>query len=134
VATDRLEQALQLDPLLRPQDREDLLEEGGAPAEDGHDQFPALGPWSNWPVRSVSASRRRAASSPASASAGGDRRPRTAGDLPRSRRLAASAHLAEGDTHELHVFDVESGKSLFSAPGSVRAYSPDGRWLAVVNA
>jgi WD40 repeat protein len=34
----------------------------------------------------------------------------------------------------LHVFDVESGKRLFSTAGSVRAYSPDGRWLAVVNA
>src|ERR1700749_1512732 len=43
VATDRLEQALQLDPLPRPQDREDLLQDGGAPAEDGHDQFPARG-------------------------------------------------------------------------------------------
>jgi WD40 repeat protein len=53
---------------------------------------------------------------------------------PDGRRLAASAHLAEDDVHELHVFDVESGKRLFSAPGSVRAYSPDGRWLAVVNA
>jgi WD40 repeat protein len=32
------------------------------------------------------------------------------------------------------VCDVESGQCLFSTTGSVRAYSPDGRWLAVVNA
>jgi WD40 repeat protein/predicted Ser/Thr protein kinase len=53
---------------------------------------------------------------------------------PDGRRLAASAFLKEEDVHHLHVFDVESGKLLFSTPGSVRAYSPDGRWLAVVNA
>jgi WD40 repeat protein len=53
---------------------------------------------------------------------------------PDGRRLAASAHLGEDDVHELHVFDVETGKRLFSTLGSVRAYSPDGRCLAVVNA
>jgi WD40 repeat protein len=53
---------------------------------------------------------------------------------PDGRRLAASAFLAEGHVHHLHVFDVEFGERLFSTPGSVRAYSPDGRWLAVVNA
>jgi WD40 repeat protein len=53
---------------------------------------------------------------------------------PDGRRLAASAYLPEDKVHQLHVFDVESGKRLFSTPGSVRAYSPDGRWLAVVNA
>ncbi len=53
---------------------------------------------------------------------------------PNGRRLAASAYLEEDKVHQLHVFDVESGKRLFSTPGSVRAYSPDGRWLAVVNA
>ena len=52
---------------------------------------------------------------------------------PDGRRLAASAFLPKGEVHELHIFDVESGKRLFSMPGSVRAYSPDGRWLAVVN-
>src|SRR5262249_37073779 len=43
VATDRLGQALPPDPLLRPQDREDLVQDGGVPAEDGHDQLPARG-------------------------------------------------------------------------------------------
>src|SRR5262249_7875347 len=59
---------------------------------------------------------------------------RTVTVRPDGCRLAASAHLGEDDLHELHVFDVESGKRLFSTLGSVRAYSPDGRWLAVVNA
>src|SRR5262249_30553770 len=53
---------------------------------------------------------------------------------PDGRRLAASAYLEKDEVHHLHVFDVESGKRLFSSAGSVRAYSPDGRWLAVVNA
>jgi WD40 repeat protein len=53
---------------------------------------------------------------------------------PDGRRLAASAKLQEDKVHHLHVFEVESGKRLFSTTGSVRAYSPDGRWLAVVNA
>jgi eukaryotic-like serine/threonine-protein kinase len=53
---------------------------------------------------------------------------------PDGRRLAASAWVAEDDFHHLHVFDVESGKRLFSTTGSVRAYSPDGRWLALANA
>jgi WD40 repeat protein len=33
--------------------------------------------------------------------------------------------------HRLTVFDIASGKSLFSTDGSCLAYSPDGRWLAV---
>jgi WD40 repeat protein len=53
---------------------------------------------------------------------------------PDGRRLAASAYVAEDNVHRLHVCDVESGQHLFSTTGSVRAYSPDGRWLAVVNA
>jgi WD40 repeat protein len=53
---------------------------------------------------------------------------------PDGRRLAASAYVVEDQVHHLHVLDVESGKRLFSTAGSVRAYSPDGRWLAVVNA
>jgi eukaryotic-like serine/threonine-protein kinase len=53
---------------------------------------------------------------------------------PDGRRLAASAYLEEDKVHHLHVCDVESGERLFSTTGSVRAYSPDGRWLAVVNA
>jgi len=53
---------------------------------------------------------------------------------PDGRRLAASAYVAADRCHHLHVCDVESGKRLFSTTGSVRAYSPDGRWLAVVNA
>ena len=53
---------------------------------------------------------------------------------PDGRRLAASAYVEEEKVHHLHVCDVGSGKRLFSMPGSVLAYSPDGRWLAVVNA
>jgi WD40 repeat protein len=53
---------------------------------------------------------------------------------PDGRRLAASAYVEEDKVHHLHVCDVESGERLFSTAGSVRAYSPDGRWLAVVNA
>jgi WD40 repeat protein len=53
---------------------------------------------------------------------------------PDGRRLAASAYLEEDKVHHLHVCDAESGKRLFSTTGSVRAYSPDERWLAVVNA
>jgi WD40 repeat protein len=53
---------------------------------------------------------------------------------PDGRRLAASAYVPEANVHHLHVCDVESGQRLFSTTGSVRAYSPDGRWLAVVNA
>jgi eukaryotic-like serine/threonine-protein kinase len=53
---------------------------------------------------------------------------------PDGRRLAASAHVAEDNVHHLHVCDAASGNCLFSTTGSVRAYSPDGRWLAVVNA
>src|SRR5262249_36760953 len=34
----------------------------------------------------------------------------------------------------LTVFDIASGKSLFSAEGGALAYSPDGRWLAALAA
>jgi WD40 repeat protein len=53
---------------------------------------------------------------------------------PDGRRLAASAYVDEDRLHHLYVCDVESGKCLFSTTGSVRAYSLNGRWLAVVNA
>jgi WD40 repeat protein len=53
---------------------------------------------------------------------------------PDGRQLAASAWVDADEVHRLHICDVESGKRLFSTTGSVRAYSPDGRWLAVVNA
>jgi WD40 repeat protein len=53
---------------------------------------------------------------------------------PDGRRLAASAWVDADNVHKLNVCDVESGRVLFSTTGSVRAYSPDGRWLAVVNA
>jgi WD40 repeat protein len=53
---------------------------------------------------------------------------------PDGRRLAACAYLDEDRGHQVHVFDVASGKRLFSTTGSLRAYSPDGRWLAFANA
>jgi WD40 repeat protein/predicted Ser/Thr protein kinase len=53
---------------------------------------------------------------------------------PDGRRLAASAYVEQDKLHQLHVLDVESGRRLYATEGSVRAYSPDGRWLAVVNA
>ncbi len=39
--TDPLESVLQLGPLFRRQDRDDLLQDGGAPTKNGHDQRPA---------------------------------------------------------------------------------------------
>jgi WD40 repeat protein len=53
---------------------------------------------------------------------------------PDGRRLAAPAWVDADNVHRLHVCVVESGERLFSTTGSVRAYSPDGRWLALVNA
>jgi WD40 repeat protein len=46
---------------------------------------------------------------------------------PDGRRVAASA-----DDRPLRVCDLRSGEQLFAAAGRSLAYSPDGRWLAVV--
>jgi WD40 repeat protein len=46
---------------------------------------------------------------------------------PDGRRLAATAA-------GLHVYDIASGKRLFSGKGGALAYSPDGRWLAAGDA
>jgi WD40 repeat protein len=49
---------------------------------------------------------------------------------PDGRRVAAVVWRPEGK--HLAICDVESGKPLFAAEGGALAYSPDGRWLAVV--
>jgi WD40 repeat protein len=48
---------------------------------------------------------------------------------PDGRRVAANA-----DHWQLRVCDLTSGARLFSAEGHALAYSPDGRWLAIVRA
>jgi WD40 repeat protein len=48
---------------------------------------------------------------------------------PEGRR-AATTH--NGPNYQLQVYDLSSGKRLFSAAGKALAYSPDGRWLAAV--
>jgi WD40 repeat protein len=48
---------------------------------------------------------------------------------PDGRRVAANA-----DNVPFRVCDLTSGKQLFSAQGRALAYSPDGRWLAIVQA
>jgi WD40 repeat protein len=48
---------------------------------------------------------------------------------PDGRRVAATA-----DNAPLRVYDLTSGEQLFSAEGKPLAYSPDGRWLAIVRA
>jgi WD40 repeat protein len=52
---------------------------------------------------------------------------------PDGRRVAATAS-SQGNKYHLHVCDLASGERLFSAAGSALAYSPDGRWLAVLDA
>jgi WD40 repeat protein/predicted Ser/Thr protein kinase len=47
-------------------------------------------------------------------------------------RVAATALDQKSNTYRLAVYDVASGKSLFSTDGSSLTYSPDGRWLAVL--
>ena len=47
-------------------------------------------------------------------------------------RVAATTVDPRSDKNRLAVFDIASSKSLFSADGSSLAYSPDGRWLAVL--
>src|SRR5262249_50385821 len=55
------------------------------------------------------------------------------------RRVAATAFDPQSNKHQFQVFDLASGKHLFSAEGGSlttcgggpAAYSPDGRWLAM---
>jgi YD repeat-containing protein len=47
-------------------------------------------------------------------------------------RVAATALDPKNKKNRLSVFDIASGNSLFSTGGSALAYSPDGRWLAVL--
>jgi WD40 repeat protein/serine/threonine protein kinase len=49
---------------------------------------------------------------------------------PDGKRMAVTVHES-GENH-VRVFDVASGERLFSAAGKCLAYSPDGRWLAVL--
>jgi len=47
--------------------------------------------------------------------------------------VAATSLLEQiGRTCRLHVFEIASGDSLFETEGAALAYSPNGRWLAVV--
>jgi WD40 repeat protein len=55
---------------------------------------------------------------------------RTVAVSPDGKRVAATAFRPDRKFH-LAVFDVDSGKSLYTAEGTALAYSPDGRWLAV---
>jgi WD40 repeat protein/predicted Ser/Thr protein kinase len=50
---------------------------------------------------------------------------------PDGTRVAATASIPQNGKFQMHVYDMTSGKILFSADGSALAYSPDGRWLAV---
>jgi WD40 repeat protein len=52
---------------------------------------------------------------------------------PDGARVAASSFDAQAK-FQISVYDATSGQRLFSAAGSVLAYSPDGRWLAALEA
>lgn len=49
---------------------------------------------------------------------------------PDGTRVATRDYDWSTATWRLSVFDIESGKLLFTTKGSALAYSPDGRWLA----
>jgi WD40 repeat protein len=53
---------------------------------------------------------------------------------PDGARVAASAWDDRQRRSHLGVYDVRSGEQLFETEGQVLAYSPDGRWLAVLDA
>jgi WD40 repeat protein len=53
---------------------------------------------------------------------------------PDGKRVAATATDQNTETRRLHVFEIASGKSVFSTEGASLTYSPDGRWLAAVAA
>jgi WD40 repeat protein/tRNA A-37 threonylcarbamoyl transferase component Bud32 len=50
---------------------------------------------------------------------------------PDGTRVAATTEDLQFKNPRLTVFDIASGKALFSTKGAALAYSPDGRWLAV---
>jgi WD40 repeat protein len=53
---------------------------------------------------------------------------------PDGTRVAATAYDPQSTRFHVHVCEVASGERLFSAVGRALAYSPDGRWLAIVAA
>jgi WD40 repeat protein len=54
---------------------------------------------------------------------------------PDGTRVATTRSLSQNSwKFRLNVFDIASGKLLFTAEGAALAYSPDGRWLAVLAA
>jgi WD40 repeat protein/predicted Ser/Thr protein kinase len=52
---------------------------------------------------------------------------------PDGGRVAAHAWDAQQNKDHRSVCDVTSGERLFATDGAVRAYSPDGRWLAALD-
>jgi WD40 repeat protein/serine/threonine protein kinase len=53
---------------------------------------------------------------------------------PDGKRVAAQVRVGQQLRNHLIVCDVTSGERLFAVDGAVPAYSPDGRWLAAVDA
>jgi WD40 repeat protein/serine/threonine protein kinase len=53
---------------------------------------------------------------------------------PDGKRVAATTYDEHSKQHHFHICDIASGKRSFSAEGWSLAYSPDGRWLAVLAA
>jgi eukaryotic-like serine/threonine-protein kinase len=60
--------------------------------------------------------------------------PRALAINPDGKRVAATAFESQHAKNHVHVCDLASGERLFSAEGSALAYSPDGRWLAALDA
>jgi WD40 repeat protein len=52
---------------------------------------------------------------------------------PDGKRVATSDYSWDSGKWRLRVFDITSGKLLFTTGGSALAYSPDGRWLAATD-
>jgi WD40 repeat protein len=50
---------------------------------------------------------------------------------PDGTRVASTALDLKSGKRRIAVYDIASGKSIFSTEGWALAYSPDGRWLAV---
>jgi WD40 repeat protein len=53
---------------------------------------------------------------------------------PDGARVAASTYVPGQATNYMNVCDLRSGERLFAAKRGVLAYSPDGRWLAALDA